>query len=257
MSANNKLPQILKTLHQRPNKPLVLTNVYDILSARAVAELPVSEALATASYAVAEAAGITDNNLTLEVNLAAVRGIAAISREFNIPLTVDLQDGYGPKLEDAIESLIEYGIAGINLEDYDRATEKMYDADTAASRIRRVLDMAKKHNVQDFVVNARCDILVQGGELEEALDRGKKYIEAGATTVFVWGGSRGISRTEVEQLVRAFGGRLNVLLKLSDDGLDIKQLAQIGVARISIGPTLQFVAKKALQAEAKKLLTQL
>jgi 2-methylisocitrate lyase-like PEP mutase family enzyme len=257
MSAANKSAQILKSLHQRSNNPLILTNVYDILSARSVAKLSVSEALATASYAVAEAAGIADNDLTLKDNLSAVKGIAAVAKEFGKPLTVDFQDGYGSELEDGIKSLIEFGVTGINLEDYDRVTEKLYDIGTAASRIRRVLDMAREHNVPDFVVNARCDVLVQGGELEEVLERGKKYLEAGATTVFIWGGPRGVSKIEVEQLVKAFGGRLNVMLKLSDDGLAIEQLAQMGVARISIGPTLQFIAMKALQDEAKRLLTRL
>ena len=257
MSASNKLAQTLKSLHQRPHKPLVLTNVYDILSARAVAELPSCEALATASYAVAKAGGTTDDDLTLDVNLAAVRGISSVAREFNKPLTVDLQDGYGPKLEEAVESLMEYGVTGINLEDYDQSAKKLYDTDTAVNRIRRSLEVARKHNVPDFVVNARCDVLVQGGELAEVLDRGKRYIEAGATTVFVWGGSsRGVSRAEVERMVEAFEGRLNVLLKSSDDGLAIKQLAEIGVARISVGPTLQFTATRALQSEAKKLLEQ-
>lgn len=257
MSTVNKSAQILKSLHQKSNKPLVLTNVYDILSARSIAELPVSEALATASYAVAEAAGITDNDLTLKDNLAAIKGIAAVSKEFNKPLTVDLQDGYGSELEDGIKSLIALGVTGINLEDYDRGSGNLYDSGTAASRIRRVLDVATEQSVPDFVINARCDVLVQGGELEEVLERGKKYIEAGATTVFVWGGARGVSKTEVVQLVKAFDGRLNVMLKLSDGGLYIEQLAQIGVARISIGPTLLFIAKKAQQDEARKLLTRL
>jgi 2-methylisocitrate lyase-like PEP mutase family enzyme len=83
-----------------------------------------------------------------------------------------------------------------------------------------------------------------------------KYIEAGATSIFVWGGSRGVSRAEVQNLAKAFEGRLNVMLKLSDDGLTIKQLAEIGVARISVGPALQFIATRALQSEAKKLLAQ-
>jgi 2-methylisocitrate lyase-like PEP mutase family enzyme len=107
------------------------------------------------------------------------------------------------------------------------------------------------------VVNARCDVLVQGGEISEVLERGKKYLEAGATTVFVWGGKRGVSRAEVEQMVKVFGRRLNVSLKMSADGLTIKELAEIGVARISVGPALQFVAMKAFQSEAEKLFAQL
>jgi 2-methylisocitrate lyase-like PEP mutase family enzyme len=257
MSTTKKSAQVLKSLHQRPHKPLVLANVYDILTARAVAELPSCEALATASYAVARAAGTTDDEMTLDVNLAAVQGIATVSREFNKPLTVDIQDGYGSQLEDAIGKLLDLGVAGINLEDCDKVTGKMHDVETAVGRIQRTLDVARKRNVPDFVVNARCDVLVQGGEISEVLERGKKYLEAGATTMFVWGGKRGVSRAEVEQMVKVFGGRLNVSLKMSADGLTIKELAEIGVARISVGPALQFVAMKAFQSEAEKLFAQL
>ena len=62
--------------------------------------LPETTALATASYAVAAAAGLEDDDLTLEINLAAVKGIAKVAKQFNLPLTVDFQDGYGDKLEE-------------------------------------------------------------------------------------------------------------------------------------------------------------
>jgi 2-methylisocitrate lyase-like PEP mutase family enzyme len=122
MSTPNKSAQTLKALHQRFNKPLVLANVYDILTARAVAELPSCEALATASYAVARAAGTTDDDMTLDINLAAVQGIAAVAREFNKPLTADVQDGYGAQLELAIGKLLDLGVAGVNLEDCDKVS---------------------------------------------------------------------------------------------------------------------------------------
>lgn len=257
MSTANIAAQTLKSLHQYQHKPLVLANVYDILTARAVAELSSCKALATASYAVARAAGSKDDDMTLDINLAAVKGIAAVSKELNKPLTVDIQDGYGSQLEEAIGKLLDFGVSGINLEDCDKATGKMHDVETAVNRIKRTLDVAGKRNVPDFVVNARCDVLVQGGKMDEVIERGKRYLDAGATTVFVWGGSkRGVSKAEVEQMVKEFGGRLNVSLKMTAEGLTIKELAEIGVARISVGPALQFVAMKAFQSEAEKLLTQ-
>lgn len=89
------------------------------------------------------------------------------------------------------------------------------------------------------------------------LDRGKQYLEAGATTVFVWGGSkRGVSKGEVENLVKSFHGRLNVILKRTADGLSVKQLADMGVARISIGPALQFAAMGAVKKEAEAILSE-
>jgi 2-methylisocitrate lyase-like PEP mutase family enzyme len=251
--SSQTLATTFKALHQ-PGNPLVLANVYDILSAQTVASLPSSKALATASYAIAAARGTTDENLQLDTNLEAVSDIAKTVMKFNKPLTVDIQDGYGDSLEKAIATVIDYGVVGANLEDCDKSG-KLYPINTAVERIKKALSVAKNKGVPDFVINARCDVLVQGGKLEEVLDRGKQYLNAGATTVFVWGGSsRGVSLVEVQTMVKEFDGRLNVLLSGKPDGLTIPQIKKLGVARISVGPTLQLKAMATLAEEAEKLL---
>jgi 2-methylisocitrate lyase-like PEP mutase family enzyme len=199
--SSQTLARTLQALHQ-PGNPLILSNVYDILSARAVASLPSSKALATASYAIAAACGTTDEDLDLDSNLAPTSGIVAVAKQFSKPLTVDIQDGYGDSLEKAIAALIEFGVVGVNLEDCDK-NGTLYSPDAAVDRIQTALAIAETKLVPDFVVNARCDVLVHGGKLEEVFDRGKRYLAAGATTVFVWGGStRGVSRQEVQKLVK-------------------------------------------------------
>lgn len=255
--ALNATAQTFKALHV-PGKPIVLANVYDLLSAEAVGALPSSKALATASYAVARAAGTDDDHLSLETNLAAVKLIARAAKANGKPLTVDIQDAYGDRLEEAIGALIDEGVVGVNLEDIDLATQAAHPIDVAADRVRRALAVAQKKGVPDFVVNARCDSLVKGGPIEDAIARGKAYLAAGATTVFVWGGSTrgGITKEEVATLVKAFDGRLNVSLKTAAGGLTIPELAQLGVARISMGPALQFTAMKAYGDAADDLLKQ-
>ena len=254
-ATTNAVAKAFKALH-KSGQPLVLTNVYDILSARAVASLPAAKALATASWAVAKANGLEDDDLDMETNLNTARGIAAVARETSKPLTVDFQDGYGEQLEAGIARLIALGVSGINLEDANKETDKLYAPAEAASRVKRALAAAAQAGVPDFVVNARCDVLVRGGTLEETIQRGKLYLDAGATTVFVWGGSsRGVSREEVATLVREFDGRLNVSLKLTPEGLTVKQLAEIGVARISLGPAIMLRAMAAFKAEAEKVLS--
>lgn len=104
-ATRNAIAVKLKSLH-KPGQPLVLTNVYDILSARAVAPLANCHALATASYAVARAHGTEDDDMTLETNLSAVRGIVAVAKEFGKPLTVDIQDAYGKRLEESIGAMV-------------------------------------------------------------------------------------------------------------------------------------------------------
>ncbi|KAF2436352.1 Phosphoenolpyruvate/pyruvate domain-containing protein [Tothia fuscella] len=242
----------LRSLHQ-PGRPVVFANVWDALSARAVALLPECKALATASYGVANAHGLDDDNLDMETNLQTVREAAAVAARFKKPLSVDFQDGYGDQLEAGITELIKLGVVGINLEDYDR--KQMMPIEHAVDRIKRVIDTAKQTGVPDFVVNARCDVLVQGGQLDEVISRGKQYLAAGATTVFIWGGGKhGVRDEEVVKLVEAFDGRLSVSMKLAG-GLTAKELCKMGVSRISVGPQLQLVAMKALTESAQAMLS--
>lgn len=255
VSPANATAKTLKELH-RPHHPLILANVYDVLTARTVAELPSCRALATASYAVARANGTSDDDMTLETNVEACRSIAAVAREFGKPLTVDAQDLYGNRLEEAVGRLIDMGVSGVNLEDTDKETGKLRSVDEAVSRIERALTVARYKGVPDFVINARCDVLMRGGELEEVLRRGKAYLEAGATSVFVLGSPKpGVPRAEVVEMAKAFDGRLNVTTNLTDpDRVTIKELSEIGVSRISVGPALQYFAMATYAKEAKKLL---
>ena len=156
--------------------------------------------------------------------------------------------------------MIEAGVVGINLEDYDRERDGFFEADKAVERMQTVLKTAKNMGLPNFVVNARCDVLVQGGKLDAVLVRGKRYLEAGAASVLVWGGSgRGVSRDEIAKMVEAFEGRLNVNIRLSGDtmAVAIEEAAQLGVSRLSIGPQIQFSAMKTLRSTAESGLRQL
>ncbi|KAH7069032.1 PEP phosphonomutase-like protein [Paraphoma chrysanthemicola] len=255
-SAQNALAQSFKSLHQ-PGNPIILTNVWDAITANAVASLPTTKALATASYAIASAAGLADEDLTLEVNLRAVSAIAKVAQKHNLPLTVDFQDGFGAQLEEGVKKVIEAGAVGINLEDFSREKNGLYDIDEAVSRVRRVLSIASSLGVADFVVNARTDALFAGQRLDEAITRGKAYLAAGATTVFIWGGPtrKGWSREEVERAAKELGGKLNVILvRMRGDGLSVEELRKIGVARISVGPQLMMRTVGAVGEEARKIL---
>jgi len=269
-SVEPKYAQTLKALHQ-PGNPLVLTNIYDISSLNAI--LPLNntpgttplKAIATASYAIAECQGVPDAELTLEQNLAAIAPLARAARQAGLPLSVDLQDGYGDRLEKCIREAIHLGVAGANIEDSipergfaDGVEKCLYPLDEQVGRLKRVLQIASEAGVMDFVLNARSDVMkldpLPDGALEETIRRGKAYLEAGATTVFVWGGARGLRDDEVRALVAAFEGRLAVKLSGKSDGLSVSELADIGVARISIGPSLWMLAMKAVRTTARRLL---
>lgn len=265
----------LKALHQ-PGHPIVFANIYDIPSLTALLSLNTTappdsspvRAVATASYAIAETLGARDEDLTFEQNFDALEPIAAHLHKISplLPLSIDIQDGYGTRLEDSMRRAINLGAVGANIE--DSIPERGFSAGVEGSlrsveeqvgRIKTALRVAAEMGVEDFVINARTDVMVLAPRpedaLEEAVRRGKAFLAAGATTVFVWGGSaRGLSKVEVERLVREFGGKLAVLLSSAEDGLSVEELAVIGVARISIGPSLMIMATKALKAGAARIL---
>lgn len=256
MSSQNDTARLLKALHS-PGDPLILTNVWDAITARIVAALPETKALATASAAIAAAAGIDDDDLTLDINLRAIAAVARVAKEFNRPLTADFQDGFADQLVDGVRSVIKLGVVGINLEDLGREVGGLYSVEEAQERIRRVLRVAREEGVPDFVVNARTDALFAGRGVDDAIQRGKAYLEAGAANVFVWGGPsrQGWGREEVEKVCRALDGRLNVLLvRMKAGGLTVEELRKIGVARISVGPQLMYRTRLALEEEAKAIL---
>jgi len=262
----------LKALH-KPGKPIVLANIYDLSSLNALLSLnPKSKlstgpvvAVATASYAIAETFGVRDEDLTYEQNFAGVAPIGRVVRQANLPLTVDIQDGYGDRLVESVQTAIKLGASGANIEDSipDRGFGHGVDGslrslEMATERIRTALKTATEAGVPDFVVNARTDVMrlspLPENALEEAIKRGKSFLAAGATTVFVWGGSRGLRTAEVERLVKEFDGMLAVKLGDGPDALTVKELADIGVARISVGPSLWMLSMEAFKEGATRIL---
>lgn len=253
----NDIAKAFRALHQ-PGKPILLTNVYDAATASIIASLPTAPAIATASYAIAASIGVADNALTKKQNLTAIAAIASAIRATNPvkPLTVDLQDGYGDtaELADTIRQVIAQGAVGCNIEDTD-ATGALRSVDEAVERVRTVVRTAAEAGVPDFVVNARTDVLASGA-VDQAIERGKAFLGAGACTVFVWGpGGRGVSDDEVKKLVAALGGMVNVKMNLKEGFLGVQDIRNLGVARISVGPELWRTAMEAFTDKAKSLLT--
>ncbi|EWC44285.1 hypothetical protein DRE_01111 [Drechslerella stenobrocha 248] len=262
-STMNSLAKALKALH-RPGQPLILTNVHDAPSASAVATNPSTKALATASYAIAASQGIPDENLTLEANLLGIRSVAAGLRNCGYasfkPLSADLQDGY-ENIAETITSAIALGVVGANIEDLqtDPSTgrEQLRSVDDAAARIKTALQAAEAAGVPDFVINARTDVLGHGGSIADCVERGKRYLAAGATTVFVWGARRHvITIEEVKLLADAFEGRLAVQGP-GPTSLGVQELAEAGVARISFGPWFSLRSWKSFGDDASAFLSGL
>jgi 2-methylisocitrate lyase-like PEP mutase family enzyme len=272
---DNNSAVTLKSLH-KPGDPIIFTNIYDVPSTTTVISLnetnfpPIVKAIATASYAIATTFSVPDADLTLDQNLTALKSFSHLARSAGLPLSVDLQDGYGELIKSAVKSMITYGAVGANIEDsypekgFGDGMNCLRSLDESVERIKIALSVAREVGLPDFVINARTDVLrlkpnpegwTREMMLEEAVKRGKAFLDAGATCVFVWGGAAGvITREEVKKLVKEFQGRLAV--KLADDktGLSVKELAELGVCRTSVGPSLYSKDIAALKRKAERIL---
>lgn len=247
------LARRLRSLHGTP--PLLLINVWDASLAKAVAALPDTQALASASFCIAEASGVPDAELDFATNLRAITAIGAVAQEHDLPFTADSQHGYGEDLEVFFERAIrEAGIVGCNIEDLLPDESGLISVEEATSRIRRVRAVAEKMGVPSFVINARVDVLNRpNGTLETAKERGLKYLDAGADTAFVWRKGPGLESFEIEMLVQALPeGKFNTQARKG--GLSVKEISELGVGRISIGPGLFHEVNALITKRAKELI---
>jgi 2-methylisocitrate lyase-like PEP mutase family enzyme len=237
----------LLDLHTAP-EILVLTNVWDVVSARAVAAVDGVRALATASHSVAATFGYEDGeNIPLDLHLDMVARIVAA---VDLPVTMDFEAGYGDAGETARRA-IEAGVVGGNLED------QMKPLDEAVAAVSAVLRAGRDAGI-GFVLNARTDAFVRaepgadrGALLEEAIRRGRAFLEAGAPVVFVPGVA---AREEIEALVDGLGRQRLSVISVPGRSLPARELQELGVARVSTGPFTQRVALTALQDAAAEMV---
>jgi 2-methylisocitrate lyase-like PEP mutase family enzyme len=232
----------LRRLHV-PGNPLILANVWDPTSALVV-ESAGSSAIATASNALAPVNGYEDHGrLPADVAFGALRRIADAVK---LPVTADLEDGYGLSSGDFVERLVEAGACGANLEDTDHRAGALVDADQQAKRIASIKAAARARGL-DLVINARVDVHYHKGPLEEGLKRARKYFDAGADCVYPIFLADPSSIREYTAL-----GPTNVLY--APGSVTLRELAAMGVARISVASFLLRLLLKRLETAAAALL---
>jgi 2-methylisocitrate lyase-like PEP mutase family enzyme len=229
MTTNEKA-LALKALHEAP-EILRVVNVWDAISAKVIADLPGTNALATAGHSIAASRGYPDGGMPLDI---ALDGARIIAEAVELPVSADLDDGYDDPAE-TIRRAIGFGIVGANVED------RMRPFDEAVARVAAITAAAEREGVA-FQLNARTDALTpRSGDLSpeqkvaEAIRRGKAFLDNGAALVFVPGGQpREIGHGKVS-LIGAPGA------------LPAAEYEALGVARISYGPFTQRVALRALR----------
>jgi 2-methylisocitrate lyase-like PEP mutase family enzyme len=224
----------LRELHHA-DELLVLTNVWDAASARLVAGLG-HPALATASAAVTAVLGHEDDDsIPPEEMFAAV---ARITAAVDVPVTADLEAGYGLEPDDLVGRLLGAGAVGMNLEDTDHHGDaELVPAQAQAERHAAVKAAGRAAGV-DIVLNARVD----SPDVDEALRRARLYAEAGADCVYP------IKLGEpdaIRALTEGVDAPVNILVRPGSPTLG--ELRELGVARVSLGPGLHRVSLAAVE----------
>ena len=172
---------LLRDLH-RPGDPLILVNVWDAAGARTVAAAEGCRAIATASWSIAAAHGYADGEqIPLELMLAAIERIAAA---VELPVTADIEAGFGDTpaaVSETAAAVIAAGAVGVNLEDRLRPTAEH------AAILAAVRERGEREGVP-LVINGRSDEFLLGERrLDEAIARGRAYLDAGADSFFIPG----------------------------------------------------------------------
>lgn len=237
-----------------PGEPMILYNVWDVGSAKAVWDAG-ARAIATGSWSVAAANGYEDGEkIPLEL---VIEIIGRIAGAVDLPVTLDFEGGYargGADLEDNVGRVIAAGAVGINFEDQRVGDGSLFSAQEQAERIASVRRAAEKSGVPLFI-NARTDVFLgtevtrHGAHVEDAINRGRAYAAAGASGLFVPG-----LRDEalIARVCRESSLPVNVLYY--PELPPTNRLAELGVARVSYGPRPYRETMARLIAEARKAI---
>ncbi|HLV88570.1 MAG TPA: isocitrate lyase/phosphoenolpyruvate mutase family protein [Candidatus Sulfotelmatobacter sp.] len=224
----------LRALHAMP-EPLLLPNVWDVATARIV-EQAGYPAIATTSAGIAFSLGFPDGEKIPPERMLAV--VAAIAKAVRVPVTADLEAGYGHKPEDAARTarkMLEAGAVGMNFEDATgESAHPLFDISLQLEKIRAIRQAGSEMGV-GLVLNARTDVyLLQVGDpatrYDRAVERLRAYREAGADCVFVPGL---VDTATIGRIVADLKCPVNVLAV--PGAPTVAELKALGVKRISLG----------------------
>jgi 2-methylisocitrate lyase-like PEP mutase family enzyme len=237
-----------RALHQREGA-FVIPNPWDIGSARVLAGLGF-EALATTSAGFARAIGTRDY---LIGRTEVIRHATELAASVDLPISGDLENGFGDAPEDASETIrlaAAAGLVGGSIEDSTgRHDAPQYDIEHAADRVRAAAETAHRLPFP-FMLTARAENFFTGTpDLADAIRRLQRYQEAGADVLYA-----PLLRTEdIRTVVSSVDRPINVLLG-PREALTVGELAALGVKRISLGSVLASVATSALVRAAREIL---
>lgn len=227
----------LRQLHEA-DSIFLMPNAWDAGSALMLASLGFP-AIATTSAGVCFSLGFPDQEAAVSRETMLDR-VGTIAAAIQLPVSADLQSGYGANPEEVgstITSAVLAGVVGANIEDYSGNPAKpLFAIEQATARIRAARSAADSSGIP-FVLTARTDAYLTDASkpFAEAVERCNAYREAGADCLFVPGAS---DPQSIEALVRVINGPVTVVMGLSGSALTVQQLGSLGVRRVTIGGSL-------------------
>jgi len=232
-----------RALHE--GEPFIIPNPWDAGSARVLAALGF-KALASTSSGFAFTLGRRDGGAGLD---EVVEHARLLDRATSLPISIDLENGYGPDPEHAavaIARAAEAGAVGGSIEDYDPAGE-IYGLEHAAERVAAACEAAGRLDFP-FTVTARAENHIRGNpDLDDTFARLQAYERAGADVLY----APGLRTTdEIRAICEATSRPVNVLAR---PGLSMTEIAGAGAKRVSVGGGLTWVAVSAMVAAAEKM----
>jgi 2-methylisocitrate lyase-like PEP mutase family enzyme len=238
-----------RALHQRDHA-FIIPNPWDAGTARLLAHLGF-EALATTSAGYAFSAGQRDNTIDRD---QMNEHVAAIASATDLPVSADLENGFGDSPETAAQTIrlaADAGAVGGSIEDMSRDPDHpIYERQHAAERIRAAAEAARKF-LFPFTLTARAEnYLVGRPDLKDTIERLQSYQEAGADVLYAPGLT---SKKDIASVVSSVDRPVNVVMGLQGAQLSLAELSAIGVRRISVGSALSRAALGAFLRAAHEM----
>jgi 2-methylisocitrate lyase-like PEP mutase family enzyme len=232
-----------RALHE--GEPFLMPNPWDVGSARMLEALGF-KALATTSIGHAFTLGRLDGGVTLE---QVVEHVAALDRATSLPLSVDLENGYGADPEHAataVAAAAAAGAVGGSIEDFD-PEGGLYGLDHSVERVAAAVEAARALDFP-FTLTARAENHIRGNpDLEDTIARLQAYERAGADVLYAPGLRSG---DDIRAVCEAVSKPVNVLAR---PGLTVAEIAEAGGTRISVGGALTWVAIGAMASAAEQI----
>jgi 2-methylisocitrate lyase-like PEP mutase family enzyme len=228
----------------RPGEPLLMPNPWDAGSARILVSLG-ARALATTSSGFAATLGRFDGAVTRD---EAIGHAAAVADAVDVPVSADLERCFADDPAGVAETVTlakAAGLAGCSVEDF--SGHDIYDIGLATERVAAAVEAAG----DDFVITARAENLLHGGDLADTITRLQRFQEAGAPVLFAPGAA---SEEDISAVIGSVDRPVNVLALPGTPS--VARLAQLGAARISTGGALAYAAYGALADAGRELLEQ-